>query len=183
MHEAERHSVRDANIHHGAHHGTHGAHAGAHGNGEPIIYSVTGTLSGTLSGTLTEADGSSVTFTDASFSWRLVGNTASLETVLGIAPGPAFEVPALKDTIKIGDHTLSPTIPTVFATASVPAPDPFGIAGFSDAATNQGLANYDGISPVCALPVTFDNAGPLPTTGGELAITGASNLHFSAVVV
>jgi len=75
MHKADRH---------GAPHG----HADAHGNGEPIIYSLTGRLNGTL----TEADGSSVAFTDASFSWRLVGNTASLATVLGIAPGPAFEV-------------------------------------------------------------------------------------------
>src|SRR3954452_10507519 len=102
MHEAERRSVQEAGTHHGGHHGTHGAHADAHGNGEPIIYSLTGTLSGTL----TETDGSSVTFTDASFCWRLVGNTASLATVLGIAPGPVFEVPALKDTIKIGDLKL-----------------------------------------------------------------------------
>jgi len=72
----------------------------------------------------------------------------------------------------------------------VPAPDPFGIAGFTDAATNQGLAwqapelaGYDGISPVCAVPVMFDNAGPLPTSGGDLAITGASDLRFSAGVV
>lgn len=159
-----------------------GSDAQAPGNGEPIVYSLTGRLSGTL----TDAAGSTTTFTDATFHWRLVGNTASLQTVLGIAPGPAFEVPAVKDTIKIGGLSLSPTIPTVFAAATVPAPDPFGIAGFSDPTTSQGLAwqspvlaSYDGTGPVHWLPVTFDNAGPLPASGGELTITSASDLHFS----
>jgi len=83
---------------------------------------------------------------------------------------------------------LRPTIPTVFAAATVPAPDPFGIAGFSDITTNKGLAwqspelaGYDGVSAVAALPVAFDNAGPLPTNRGDLTITAASGLHFSAV--
>lgn len=155
-----------------------------HDQGQPIIYSVIGRLSGTL----TEADGNTITFTDAPFRWRVVGDSASLTSLLGLAPGPVFEVPAIKDTIKIGCLELTPTIETVFAAASVPAPVPFGIAGFSDVTTNQGLAwqspslaGYDGISPISRLPVAFDNAGPLPTCGGELTITSASHLLFSAV--
>ena len=173
-------------MHEAGHHNAPKPETDGHGNGEPIIY----TVKGTLNGTLTEPDGCTINFTDATFSWRLVGNTASLATVLGLSPVPTFEVPAEKDTLRVGDRTLTPTIPTVFAAATVPAPQPFGIAGFSDAATSQGLAwrsaalaNYDGISPVHGLAVGFDNAGPLPTNRGELSITGASDLHFSAVVV
>jgi hypothetical protein len=160
------------------------ANGHVHGHGEPIIY----TLTGTLTGTLTDSAADSVTFTGAAFRWRVVGDTASVASLLGLAPVPAFEVPARADTIKIGDQMLRPTIATVFAAATVPAPDPFGIAGFSDVTTNKGLAwqspelaGYDGVSAVAALPVTFDNAGPLPTNRGDLRITAASDLHFSAV--
>jgi hypothetical protein len=173
-------------MHEAGHHTAPKPETDGHGNGEPIIY----TVKGTLTGTLTEPDGCTITFSDAAFSWRLVGNTANLDTVLGLSPVPTFEVPAEKDTIRIGSQTLTPTIPTVFAAATVPAPQPFGIAGFSDAATAQGLAwrspalaDYDGISPVHGLAVAFDNAGPLPANRGELSITGASDLRFSAVVV
>ena len=107
-----------------------------HGHGEPIIYTVTGSLTGTL----TNANGGSVSFTDAIFRWRVVGDTASVHPVLGLAPVPVFEVPAREDTLRIDDMVLKPTIPTVFAAATVPAPDPFGIGGFSDVSTNQGLA-------------------------------------------
>jgi hypothetical protein len=33
---------------------------------------------------------------------------------------------------------------------------------------------------VHSLPVTSDNAGSLPTNAGDLTITAASSLHFSA---
>jgi hypothetical protein len=169
----------DAAAHTHAHaHGHHRAHA------EPIVY----TLTGILSGTLTDDAGASVTFTDATFSWQVVGDRASMTSLLGLAPAPVFEVPARKDMITIGDQLLVPTIPTVFASATVPAPEPFGIAGFSDVTTNKGLAwqspalaGYEGVSAVAALPVAFDNAGPLPTNAGDLTITAASGLYFSAI--
>jgi hypothetical protein len=111
-----------------------------------------------------------------------------MTSLLGLAPAPVFEVPARKDMITIGDQLLVPTIPTVFASATVPAPEPFGIAGFSDVTTNKGLAwqspalaGYEGVSAVAALPVAFDNAGPLPTNAGDLTITAASGLYFSAI--
>ena len=161
------------------------ANAHAHSDDKSIIY----TLTGTLSGTLTDAAGVSVSFTDATFRWWVAGDTTSVSSVLGLAPGPVFEVPARSDTIRIGHEVLTPTIPTVFAVAAVPAPDPFGIAGFSDVTTNKGLAwqspalaNYDSISAVAVLPVAFDNAGTLPTNGGDLTITAASALQFSAVI-
>jgi hypothetical protein len=153
--------------------------------GEPIVYTVTGTLSGTL----TDSAGDSTAFTNATFCWKLIGNAASLASLLGLAPGPVFEVPARTDIIRIGDHVLTPTIPTVFAAASVPAPVPFGIAGFSDVKTQEGLAwqspalaGYDGVSALAPLSVTFDHAGPLPTNAGTLSITTASDLHFSAML-
>jgi hypothetical protein len=37
-----------------------------------------------------------------------------------------------------------------------------------------------GSSAVAALPLTFDNAGSLPTSAGDLTITAASALRFSA---
>jgi hypothetical protein len=148
---------------------------------------ITYTLTGRLSGTLAKSDGTSVTYTNTAFHWRVIGDTTTGTSVLGLAPVPVFEVPAQKDTIKIGDQVLSPIIPTVFATATVPAPEPFGISGFSDVTTNQGLAwqapalaDYDGISAIADLPVTFDNAGLLPTSAGDLTITAAIDLHFSA---
>jgi hypothetical protein len=159
------------------------ADAAAHAQDERIIY----TLTGTLTGTLTDAAGDIVTFTDAAFRWRVVGDARTGTSLLGLAPGPVFELPARTDKITIGDEVLSPTIPTVFASATVPAPEPFGIAGFSDVTTNRGLswqspalAGYDGTSTIKALPVTFDNAGSLPTNAGDLTITAASSLHFSA---
>ena len=159
------------------------AHGHNHAHAERITY----TLTGTLTGTLTDGAGDTVTFTDAAFRWQVIGNTTTGTSVLGLAPVPVFEVPAHKDTIKIGDEVLSPTIPTVFATATVPAPVPFGISGFSDVTTNKGLAwqspalaGYAGTFAIKALPVTFDNAGSLPTNAGDLTITAASSLHFSA---
>jgi hypothetical protein len=111
----------------------------------------------------------------------VIGDTAAGTSVLGLAPVPVFELPAHKDTIRIGDDVLSPTIPTVFATATVPAPEPFGISGFSDITTNKGLswqssalAGYDGTSALSNLSVTFDAAGSLPTTAGNLTITATS---------
>jgi hypothetical protein len=170
-----------------AEHGSGGEHGhdNGHGHAAPIVYTVTGTLSGTL----TDAAHGSVNFTDAVFRWRVVGDTTNIHPVLGLAPVPVFEVPARLDTLRINDMTLKPAIPTVFAAATVPAPDPFGIGGFSDVTTNQGLAwrspalaGYTGGSPVADLAVAFDNAGPLPTNRGELNITSATDLHFSAVV-
>jgi hypothetical protein len=162
--------------------------AHGHGHGRAHADRITYTLTGTLTGTLTDSSGTSVTFTDAAFRWQVIGDTTTGASVLGLAPVPVFELPARKDTITIGDEVLSPTILTVFATATVPAPIPFGISGFSDVTTNQGLAwqspalaGYDGTSALSALPVTFDNAGSLPTTAGDLTITATSALQFSVV--
>jgi hypothetical protein len=46
---------------------------------------------------------------------------------------------------------------------------------------SPALAGYEGVSAVAALPVAFDNAGPLPTNAGDLTITAASGLYFSAI--
>jgi hypothetical protein len=80
----------------------------AHGHGHANAGRITYTLTGTLTGTLTDSSGASVTFTDAAFRWQVIGDTTTGTSVLGLAPVPVFELPARKDTIKIGDEVLSP---------------------------------------------------------------------------
>jgi len=147
----------------------------------PIFYTLTGDLTGTLT-----SGGSSITFTNTAFLWQVVGDTNNLTTIPGPPAGPA--IPAITDTITIGATVLSPTIPTFFAWAAVPAFPPFGIAGFADGTTLQGLAwnapalfTYNGVTDFGPLSVNFEAAGPLPTDGGSLDITGASSLVFTAV--
>ncbi|CAH2601343.1 conserved protein of unknown function [Rhodovastum atsumiense] len=162
----------------------------AGGNAAPATHggSITYTLTGNLTGTLQDHAGHTITFAHTPFRWDVVGDIRSGTSLLGLAPVPVFEVPARSDRIAIGHRDLSPTIPTVFAVATVPGAHPFGIAGFSERATNHGLAwrsprlaGYDGVSAIPSLPVSFDNAASLPTNGGDLRITTASDLHFRAV--
>ena len=100
--------------------GCAGPTAHGHGHNHAHAERITYTLTGTLTGTLTDGAGDTVTFTDAAFRWQVIGDTTTGTSVLGLAPVPVFEVPPHKDMIKIGDQVLSPTIPTVFATATVP---------------------------------------------------------------
>jgi hypothetical protein len=120
----------------------------------------------------------------------LTGDTAQVVTI-GTHGGPTTEVPAITDTIALDNTVLVPSIPTVFAVASVPAipnAGAFAVAGFVDMTALMGLAwrspalyGYDGITSVGPLAVNFDNSGPLPTDGGVFSISGANGLVFDAV--
>lgn len=153
----------------------------------PVVY----TLTGTLTGTLTPAIGPAVTYTNDPFVWTVVGNTTQKTTIVGPPPAPA--VPAIADVINVGGQTLSPTIATYFGWSPVfiPTMPPimFGVGGFADATTSEGISwmagalfTYDGVTSLAPLPVLAAPAGPLPTDGGVLNITGASGLIFSAEV-
>ena len=101
------------------------------------------------------------------------------------------EINADTDTLTLGTTVLTPAVPTVFARASLPAgrfgPVAVGIGGFTDVSTDHGISRdspalmgYDGTSfgPVA---VSLFNAAVLPTDAGDLTISSASDLVFSAV--
>lgn len=137
-------------------------------------------LSGDLSGTL----GTS-TFTNAAFTWTLTGDTASLTTLT--APGPTSlpGVPGLSDVLVLaGVGTVLPSTqlysvasPTTggvdFTDVSVTA----GISVFSPALKGYGLT-----TSVAPLAVIYGGGGSvsIATNLGALAVTGGTNLTFSA---
>lgn len=159
----------------------------ASSSASPITYRLTGDLTATLQSGPVTTD-----FVGAPFVWTVTSDTG-LETTVLTHGGPTPEFPALTDVLKVGAESLVPSIPTVFAVASVPAipPNPaFGIGGFVDSTALMGLAwhadalfGYAGTGSIGPLPVVLDNAGPLPTAAGTLTISALTdNLRFSAVV-
>ncbi|MBK1659272.1 hypothetical protein [Paracraurococcus ruber] len=169
--------------------------AGVCGAGAAGATTITYSIAGRLTATLAAPAGGTAALTDLPFVWRLRGDTGQVATVQGPPPGPG--IPALGQSLRIGGlgYAVDATPPLFFAWVTVDPPGPapaFHIGGFSDMTTSLGLAwiaggaspliGYGGIGAIGPVPVRFDNAGPLGTDRGSLAITGASGLLFRAVL-
>jgi len=151
---------------------------------------MTYTVTGFLSAILIQGAGPPP-FINAPFTWQVTGDTTSEFVDNTIDPVPDYFIPALSDTLTLGGVDLTPTIPTYFAWASVPAGPAasYGIVGFANRLTTQGIAwasadlfGYDGESAVTGVAVTLPHPGGLPTSGGVLVISGGSAMTFSASV-
>lgn len=151
----------------------------------PITYTLSGHVSGSLFiGVVTE------NFSDVPLLWT-VGSNTNTSSIVDTHGGPTIEMTALSDRIDLGGTVLVPSIPTVFAAASVPVfpgnPVAFGIGGFVDTTALMGLAwhapalfGYAGTTSIGPLAVVFDNTGSLPVGAQTLSITGGSGLVFQA---
>lgn len=137
-----------------------------------IAYTLTGLLSGSLG---------AAAFTDSPFTWTLTANTGAQLTLPG-SGAPALL--ASGDALDIGGlGALTPNEPFSAAEAA-------SSFGFVSTGSGQGLSwTSDALatstlgSAIDPLSVTFAAAEPIDTIEGQLSITGASNLTFSAQFV
>ncbi|HEY6432844.1 MAG TPA: PEP-CTERM sorting domain-containing protein [Acetobacteraceae bacterium] len=133
-----------------------------------------------LHGKLTGAIGD-VTLTDANFTWQLIAGTSATTTLEG---QPALI--ASRDVLHIqgiGALIPSETIAAIEAASN-------STFGFVNLAVDQGLtwtagafASYLLGTAIGPLPVSFFQAGDLPTSGGTLQVTGVNELTFSGRVL
>lgn len=138
----------------------------------PVLYTLTGDLSGTLNG---------VAFNSDPFSWTLLADTTGLGSYFGL---PALT--GLGGSIRLGGFSA------VTATGGLEvaeSPD-IAAAGFVNPTGTQGIsfnaplfAGYALGDALAGAPVEFGTSLPVQTSGGELDISGATNLRLSAAPV
>ncbi|MEP7353237.1 MAG: hypothetical protein ABI824_08410 [Acidobacteriota bacterium] len=146
------------------------AHAG------PITYIETGEISGRLG-----TGNAAISLTNTSFSFTFNSDTANIFT---FTPGVLFN-PALSNSITIG--ALSGSFTEAMIAGLVPGSGLIGMGGAAgDKAINfssAGAVGYGLVTPISVSnPAASFAGGTYSTTLGDLVVTGAQNLTFTAVL-